>query len=430
MSAPIHFYLTFNPNKNDYSEAGYTQAHEFYEYLKNQINKDKNGYAYWGKMISADRDVKVDTDNLQKIIEQNLEMNCSTHLYITDYKNIWVGKVEEVKATIGKDFKALEFYKDKKVEAWFKISDFTLLEFSYEGTAQKLSELYIQNDHMDLEIDEMSPFTSGITYPAFIQDLAEEQYFDSLESDQHLCVEYNEAVYNSGMGKVVQCLKTYVFPENMYNKIPYAARAEIEASELDMMESRQHNYDKIAFSYIKAFEIIINHLVIQHMKKSGLGKDYFVKPDVMPPKLYLNEYDGDGLVPIARFQKNYSINQLIFFLQRIVKSNRLDFSKAFSSHKKFVKFFTAQLQKILTDNNVMNIRGILAHSDSNAVSKEDALAIRNLILGIGCKGLIHEVYQSFYSDELMGISQVTGEYGSTSNSKKTNKKASKLKLVS
>lgn len=391
-------------------ENGYTQAHEFFEYLQEAVKKDPDGYAYWGKVISKDREKKVDIKHFQSIVDSNKENGFSTHLYISDYKNLWVAKVDEIVEGIGKDFKTLDFYKDKKIEVWFKISDITILEYCPETTASKLSELYIDNDYNDLIIEGLSPFTTGIKYPAIIQDLAEEHYFDELEdSDGKLVSITPEAIKNTGSAKVIKTLNTYCFPDVVYSKIPHSAKMEIESAELDMMDSRHHNFTKVAFSYIKAFEIIVNHLVIHHMKKAGIGDEFFVKPDVMPPKLYLNDFDADGLVPLGKFQKNFSINQLIYFVERIIKSNRLSFNRAFKDQKPFVKWFTNDLQKSLETNQLMKIRGILAHSDSDAITESDLLAVRNLILGIGQTGLIMEAFKYFYP-EIRNTLSVQGNY--------------------
>ena len=59
MSA-IHFYLTFNPFLNNDYEPGYTQAHEFYDFLKEIIKDDKEGSAYWGKIIGKERESTVE----------------------------------------------------------------------------------------------------------------------------------------------------------------------------------------------------------------------------------------------------------------------------------------------------------------------------------------------------------------------------------
>ena len=59
MNSPLHFYLTFNPYLNQEYEHDYTQAHEFYDFLKELVQKNKNATAYWGKIISSDRESRL-----------------------------------------------------------------------------------------------------------------------------------------------------------------------------------------------------------------------------------------------------------------------------------------------------------------------------------------------------------------------------------
>ncbi len=132
MSAAKHFYITFNPYLNTEHEHEYTQAHEFYDQLKELKLKKKTATMHWGKMIGADRTSNLNTAGFQSIITENLETNCSTHLYITDFQNLWVAKVDSIKDTISKKDKTLSFYEGKNVEIWFEITDMTLLEHNHE----------------------------------------------------------------------------------------------------------------------------------------------------------------------------------------------------------------------------------------------------------------------------------------------------------
>ncbi len=413
MGAPIHLYLTFNPYLNDHDEPHYTQAHEFYEVLLNEVKaQGKEGYLWWGKIIAQDRDSKLKMKTFEKILEHNQKLNASTHLYITDYNHLWVGKVSEISLEKPAKCQTLPFYEGKKVEAWFKITDFTLLEHNPESVAKKLSEFYIDNPFSELKIDEISPFTTGLSFPLFIQDLAEEAYFDEIdESEQsHLILQNHPAINNMVAMQVLKYIHAYALPEKLYSKLPHAARTEIEIAEIDILENRHHNNKRIAFAYIKAFEIIMNDLIIHHIKREGFGNEFYVNPKVMPPKLYFEPLE-EGLVTLNQFQKNYSINQLVYFLQKGMERN-FCMKKAFSAQKPFVDFVCNDLSTVLRSNKILEIRGILAHGESENVSAHDAMAIRNLMLGIGCRGLIHKVYQTFYHKEFSDFSKVLGQYSS------------------
>src|SRR5690606_8858909 len=104
-----------------------------------------------------------------------------------------------------------------------------------------------------------------------VQDLAEEQYFDQFDDTEfsHLILKPNPAIAKNSSEVVLNSLHNYIFPEAIYSKIPHAAKLEIESAEMDMLESRHHNMHKIAFSYLKALEIVLNDLIIQHIKRKG-----------------------------------------------------------------------------------------------------------------------------------------------------------------
>lgn len=426
MSNPIHFYITFNPYLNESLEPGYTQAHEFYEFLIKNLKNTSKKYAYWGKIINANRESKIDFHKLNDAIEHNRALGVSTHLYITDFNNLWVGKVDSVHKDIDivNDFQALEFYKGKKVEIWFKISDFTLLDHEPEGTARALSQFYIDNEFVDLKIHSLSPFTTAIRYPTFIQDRRGELYFDEREdSEGPIALTYNPAIDSTAVNSILRSLFSHAIPEQLYNQIPHSARTEIEGAEIDMLERRQHNLPKIAFSYIKAMEIILNDLVIHHIKRCGYGDQFFVAYETMPPKLYF-ENNRPGLIPISKFQKNYSCNQLFYFIQRGMQSKNFCFKKAFHGKEEFVKFVGQDLPRLLENNQILNMRGVLAHADAEDVSAQDCIAVRNLILGVGCKGIIHAIYQSFYPEEFKSMIRVKGNYDNKYKGKKSKSKKS------
>lgn len=377
-------------------------------------------------MTGEGRKSDLNIEAFQKEIENNTKNGHSTHLYITDFQNIWVTKVNAVTNSISKKSKTLDFYNGKNVEIWFEISDMALLEHNHEETANKLSELYIDNKHTKLTINGLSPFTTGIKYPCFVQDLSEEQYFDEFDENEisHLILKPNPAVNTNSADHILRCIHTYAIHETMYKKLPHAAKLEIESAEIDMMEQRHHNVGRISFSYLKALEIIMNDLVIGHIKRSGLANDFFVDSKSAPPRLYMNQ-TKDYFIPLKQFHKNFSINQIIHFVDRCSTQNSLSFKKAFSEHKQFIKYITGDMLKIIKENNLVGIRNKLAHNDGDKIDLHDAMAVRNLILGVGCKGIINMAYQCFYPELYKPLIKVKGEYGNHNKSSNN----SKLKLV-
>jgi hypothetical protein len=402
-----HFYLTFNPFLNQHYEKGYTQAHEFYDLLKSSIGKDRHSSAYWGKIISKDREAGVQLQDLQKVLSDNQEQGLSTHLFITDFQNLWVGKVKSVTSQIPKDGRTLSFYSDKKVEVWFELSDFFLLEHANQETAKKLSEFYIDNEYSELTVNGLSPFTTAVKYPCIIQDLAEEQFFDELDESEcsHLVFKDNPAIIKSTSDMVLKSIHLYLFPEEMYARIPHSAKLEIESAEMDMLESRHHNLRQITFSYIKALEVVLNDLIIHHLKRKGQGSEVFVDPTSSPPKLYFNQA-RDFYIPLKQFAKNFSLNNLLFFIEKGASQNVPAFRQAFSEHKAFINYCLKELEPQIKNNKLIEIRNSIAHGELQDLTLHDAMAVRNLIMGVGTPGLIHSCYRTFYPDKFKHAAEV------------------------
>jgi hypothetical protein len=414
-----HFYLTFNPFLNTNLDGEYTQAHEFHDFLKSLLTNEKSQHAYWGKIIGKDRECKVEFEKFEKVIAHNKEENLSTHLYISDFKNLWVAKVESVHDKITKNEMkhALPFYEGKNVEVWFKVTDFTLLEFEGQETANKLSELFIDNEFVENKIQGLSPFTTSIRYPTIVQDLAEENYFDEIEEGvTHLVLKGHHALNSTSATQVLKALHAYAFPESLYHKIPHAAKVEIESAEMDILENRHHNMGRIAFAYLKSLEIIINDLTIHHIKRCGYGDEFYVDIDHTPPRL-LTEPNNSTCVTLSKYQKNFSIGHLMYFLQGLSHSSNFCFRKAFQNKKPFVNFLTKELDRILSDNQLIDVRNMLAHQGAQLLSPNDAMAIRNLMLGIGCHGLIHRIYQCFYNEQFKFLARLEGKYNADKKKK-------------
>jgi hypothetical protein len=410
MGYPMHFYLTFNPYLNEHEEPHYTQAHEFYEKLLANFKSNPGEQSLWWGKITKSGNKEIKLEDFKKIVEENKNNKVSTHLYITNFNQLWVGKVEAVSAKAPKDSETLDFYKGREVEVWFKLTDFTLLENTPETTANKLSELYIDNPYSEMKLDEVTPYSTGMKYPAIVQDLSEEHFFDELdEGEPPLIAQAHPAINNMASMQTLKYINAYALPESIYKKLPHAAKAEIEIAEIDILENRHHNNKRIAFSYIKAFEIIMNDLVIHHLKRKNMADDIHVVPVPTPPRLHFEPQENS--IPLSQFHKNFSINQLIHFLLKGMKSN-FCVKKAFAEHRPFVEYVTNELKTQMKKNNILEIRGILAHGESDDISVHDALAIRNLMLGIGCRGLIHSVYQSFYHKEFKDFTKVLGKYES------------------
>ncbi len=420
MNSLYHFYLTFNPYLNQGNEPEYSQAHEFYDLLRTLVHQDPKASCYWGKMISKDRDARVDIASLHKVFDQNKGLQFSTHLYITDFQNLWVGKIKSITEVLPKDAQTLSFYKDKKVEVWFEIEDFILLEHGHTNTASRVRDFQINNEFSKLEILSLSPFTTGVKYPCIVEDKRFDQFFDESESS-HLVLKENPNIHRSNTQQVTRALNNYIFPEDLYARMPHAAKLEIETAELDIFEKRHHNIHKIAFSYLKALEIVLNDVLIHSLKKKGLAQEFFVDLQSTPPKILLADTRSDT-VTLQSFNKHFSLNQLLYFVENSIKHNHPAFKKAFSEQKELIRYLAKEFTETIKNNSLIEIRNAIAHGEQDKVSIKDAVAVRNIILGVGAPGLIAQCYYLMDKEKYRHHFEVT-------DFENANQAKSKLKLV-
>jgi hypothetical protein len=378
--------------------------------FRNLVQTDPKATCFWGKMISKNREARVDIVSLQKVFEQNNANQFSTHLYITDFQNLWAGKIKSITELLPKNANTLSFYQDKKVEIWFEIEDFILIEHGHNNTALRLQDFHINNHFSQLEISGLSPFTTGVKYPCIIEDRRFDQFFDELDLDAnestHLALKENPNIHRSNTQQVTKALTNYIFPEELYARIPHAAKLEIETAELDIFEKRHHNIHKIAFSYLKALEIVVNDLIIHSLKKKGMAQAFFVDQQSAPPKILLSDINGNT-VTLQAFNKNFSLNSLLYFIENALKHNNPEFKKAFADQKDLIRYLTKDFTDIVKNNHLIEIRNAIAHGEQEKVTAKDAMAVRNIILGVGSPGLIAQCYQLINKEKLRHHYEVT-----------------------
>ncbi len=411
MTAPIHFYLTFNPFANRYRQAGYTQAHDFYFFLKKMIVSKQSNFAYWGKMDSKNKKYNInhcEINNIIKINDRNGEM---TYLFITDFQHLWVANIVEALDSIKDSKHTLDFYQDKEVGVWFKVVDFTLLTNTFSQTASRLYSFYIENDFQPNVVKGISPFNTGLTFPSYIQDRESEVIFNSFHD--LIILKENRRIDSKLTNKVIHYLSYYILGPDIYSKIPHAAKIELETAELDVLEKREYSNARNVFSYLKALEIIINDLVIGTLKRSKSCDKFFVKTDLNPPKIFINNPSGQ-LTNLSQWDKGFSIPQVLFLVRKCMEEKYAPFLDVFSEQLVFLKYISNEFTDLIKKNMLIEIRGIVSHGNTGEILPDDIDIIRRLIFGIGCDGLINKLYEYYDKSEV----KVQGKYKRTGFNRK------------
>lgn len=373
-----NFYIVFDPTLNsgeDRELDGLTQGHSFY----NLIKKSKpNETFFWGKYKASTGNAELHFENFTQVIKANKEEKVQTILYISDYQYFWAAKVENVHRNIDaktKSHKTLEFYRKNwdKIEIWFEISDMVLVSANNVETNTLIKSLCIKkcNNHNSMTISNdvlhITPYTSNLRYPLIIENLNYVNFFDD-ESERQvdklnpLIEDYNSA------HQIEQIIKSYLIPQEIYNKISYSLHNEIIRAESKYLElktktpnCRYHLKTEIAADYLRILEGCLKDLLINQYKHPSLNKTKFTLG---------------------------SLNILLQHHQLSLKNASPDFYRSLI----LVNAFLSKEQ--------IDIRNGKIHTEAVNTSEEHLEEIRMAIIGVGCEGLLNLLYKSFYNIEV------------------------------
>lgn len=403
---PTHFYVIFDPflNKKHFTRENNknTQGHEFQRELNKRLRKkDGNSnncvYLYWGK-ISVTEKPSRDYSEFKQVLENNKKHNYPTHLYISDFHHFWVAKIDDICFGDEQEYynNSLDFFKDfqgkNKIEAWFKVIDIDLIGNTKEETHNYISGLVSENKGKSIEL---SPYVSNLQYPVFVQDLAcvEPFHFNSSEPIVLSKQIENESFYE----KIKMVINKYCVNKDDWELLKPSVQREIIRAEMDYFEQKSHNWNNLYFSYFKALEWQLNHIVVNYLKSSNYSNQIKVLKNKNGQSNFYTPNNPNGtteeIIPLNDYDGNFSISIIIntvFANHKNIVRNKNN-SLIFSDMPGLFIFINNELREFLNDNQIINTRNILIHEDSLEIDETDFLKIRKELLGIGKTGLLFKL---------------------------------------
>lgn len=365
MAGPLHFYVVFNPLLKP-TENHLTQAHEFHHLLKSKVKSEgRNSHLYWGKIKKTDKNGLLNIQDYQQVFEQNRLVNQDTFLFISDFNFFWVAKVEGVTDVRPSPQETLSIYEHEDVEIWFKIKDMDLLCGNPTSTRSKIAKLSHEN------IKSLNPYVAGLRYPLVVDDLSLESYFAKYKDKKRILVPNNLIDESSTTKFTLEDQISYTIPKANFEKLPALLKkkvlwAEEQFSELhDCTPSYEENLSKVAFSYLRILEAVLNFTL---MKEIDLRID-----------------EEKGFHDLSQIHhilnclswKNHNVNEL---MGNTVHESFWEFCKIDVRNFLHVKIGDHQLHAIKTEE---------------LLSSAAALFIRNSMLGVGCKGILNELIERY-----------------------------------
>lgn len=317
----------------------------------------------------------LDFDRFKQAHEFNQARGLHTHLVISDFHHYWVAKIESVHQEVFDKENTLPFYDGKEVEIWFKVSDMDLISSEYVETGYYLEQLYARNDFNDQEIESVNPYLSGLRYPLIVQDRLAEQYFlNSASNQKPRAVSDNPLIENPNeSGKVANNVQTYVLPPAIYGKLSERVKKKLISIEMQIYKrdkAREGLNEDIFSSYLEILEQTLNDTFVKFVREETSGK----------------VFAGDGgKVPLS---------EIIQILENPALVDGCNIDILFKPKIGFLKYCRRELLEAVQD------KGLLRVADCE-VGQKEAMLMRNIILGVGCKGIVNSLICLYHEDEFM-----------------------------
>jgi hypothetical protein len=404
---PYHFYLAFNPLFNQ-DQNWKTQAHEFYHLLKEKKQSNPDAFMYWGKIQISEYSEPLVVSNFKQVVDENVDLQMDTHLYITDYQHLWVGKVEKVLHEITDFENTLSFYQSKRVEIWFKIVDFDLISHNAVETLNLLNALHVDNEYYNYKIKNMTPFTSSIRFPMIVQDRTQERFFN-MEGSSHKLRILGDNTLIDGQGegmRLNQLIQSFVIPEENFKRLPSTVRSQIIQAEILLVEAQASgSRDRVKLeqaiqTYLNCLEILLNETFIAYLKKEE-GHRIWISKDQVCPKFIRSTLDKDKstLIRLRESTGQFNLTQIKMLLDNptFFPHTSLDF--VFRGKKNFWEYCRLELRSTLKNESLIDLKKNLDSHHGIKVHDRELLLVRNILLGVGGNGLFNDIIESWFGLE-------------------------------
>lgn len=398
---PCHFYLAFNPLFNQES-AWKTQAHQFHHDLKVKKGADLDAHMYWGKLQISAFSEALKIESFEQVVTKNTEAGTESHLYITDYQHMWVGKVASVSKDIPDPENALDFYKDKNVEVWFKLTDFDLVCNNALDTLSFLNQIHVDNEHYTYKIKEMSPFTSGIRFPMIVQEKSEERFFNS----GIRIMKFNPLLDPAGESmKLSTLIQSFVIPEENFKRIPERIRSQIILAEMLIVEAQasekkdRQKLEEATLTYLKCLEILLNETFVAYLRREE-GHRIWVTKDPSAPKFMrsVSEQDKNSLVRLKDFTETFNLSQIKMLLDTPSFFPHTSLDHVFRGKRSFWEYCRFELRSTLKNESLIELRNVLHTSKDIKAHDRELLLVRNILLGVGGRGVFNNIIESWFDE--------------------------------
>lgn len=378
---PTHHLLTlWNPSYSD--DALDTHLQILLEQAgaasRGDVDRD-DVYVWWGKIRSRNRDGLLPHHDDVVAIDRQVQEGVETHLYLTDYRSLYVAHVgeitdEDIRHTEGELDRMPAYYEGHAVDFWFRLFD--LRRIVTGDTVDVIAELgKLRNTrYHDRPV---SLYGGMVDLPLIVCRDNEAGWFSDTEplTEGRLWAE-RAAEYRSDAERMARELRDNLFGRTIWPLLQPGTRSFLASAEAVFRARRDDagfDLSGAAVSYAKAVETELNALLFPALRK--------VLADKPPHEREVREegrlLDLGGLVP---HQTLGTIKHLLEH-QDIVQAA---IKEAFRHDRDWV---LSILPRAL--NPLLELRNPGAHWKTTSAQQLEEP--RRTILGVGCEGLLEKV---------------------------------------
>ena len=341
-----------------------------------QLESDDEIYVWWGKVRSPNRRQALGQLDTVLAIGAELEADESRegHLYLTDYRALYVGHVvgitrDDVRRTDGS--RVPDYYANNHLECdfWYKLMDVRrLVADDTLGVIAELKRLRNMN-YNDLPV---SLYGGMVDLPLIVTRPDGMRFFDpgvrDELTDERLWVEFDAEA--GGVGAMERELRENLFGDTVWMSLEPAARTFIATAEKIFRDHRNDpasDFGLVVGNFAKAVEVSLNAI---------LGR---VLADV-PPRERQAAMDGRTVDLIERLP--VTLGQ---FAHAVGGERALNAALA----KRLVNggWFTGELPVIV--DGIAKVRNPGVHG--SRIGREAATTVRNQLVGVGCAGVFNQL---------------------------------------
>ena len=387
MTAPVqprHLVTVWNPSYADDAMDAHLRVllHWVRRYRESEAEADEV-HVWWAKLRSPNRVEPLEHSSEVLAIQDQISAGIETHLYLTDYRSLYVAHLLEVTdddvpaESLDERENMPDYYINKEVDFWFRLGDIRrLVANDTPAVIAQLARLRNLRYH-DRPV---SLYGGFVDLPLIVRAIDEPAWFSDTAAllDGPWWVEY-EAAFRGETERMVQELRDNLLGTAVWSQLEPTSRSFLASAEAVFRARRndpQFDFSGPVLEYVKAVETELNHLIFPALGRVLKGRP----PAQREIRVREGRLDLGGRVP------HQSLGTLKLLLEK-EETVRRNLEQAVGLEARWLLGELPSRIAPLADR-----RNPGAHSE--VIARDEAVRIRGDVLGIGQEGLLVRIARS------------------------------------